>query len=263
MKLKIFFMAPKYITWSVVTENVRQYSRFVWDRILVCSTGRPADYHRFNDLDYSCSSNEETPVSSASCRYDSDCDFITVKIIVLGDCRVGKTSFVAKYTDDEQLETRCLETKGLNLTDRSLLVKGARIAFTIWDVGGGKESADQVPLACKDAAAILFMFDLTSRCTLYSVVEWYGKARKWNQTALPIIVGTKFDDFIRLPPDLQWTIVIQAREYAKAMKATLFFSSAVHNINVSKIFKFLVAKLFNLPWSVERNLTPGEPVIDY
>lgn len=56
---------------------------------------------------------------------------------------------------------------------------------------------------------------------------------------------------------------IQAREYAKAIKATLFFSSAIHNINVNKIFKFLVAKLFNLPWSVERNLTPGEPVIDY
>ena len=94
MKLKKYFMAPKYITWSVVTENVQQYSRFVWDRILVCSTGRPADYHRFNDLDYSSSSNDETPVSSASCRYDSDCDFITVIIIVLGDCRVGKTSFV-------------------------------------------------------------------------------------------------------------------------------------------------------------------------
>lgn len=56
---------------------------------------------------------------------------------------------------------------------------------------------------------------------------------------------------------------IQARECAKAIKATLFFSSAIHNINVNKIFKFLVAKLFDLPWSVERNLTPGEPVIDY
>lgn len=263
-------MVPKYISWSMVTGKVtlvQQYSRLLWDRILLCSTGKPSDYQRLNNLQLSCNfseeGNDEAPRSCASCRYDSDCDFISVKIIVLGDCKIGKTTFVTKYADDEQLETRCLETKGLNLTDRSLLVKGARIAFTIWDVGGDKESADQVPLACKDAAAILFMFDLTSRCTLYSAVEWYSKARKWNQTAIPILVGTKFDEFIRLPPDLQWTIVIQAREYARAMKATLFFSSAIHNINVNKIFKFLVAKLFNLPWSVERNLTPGEPVIDY
>lgn len=56
---------------------------------------------------------------------------------------------------------------------------------------------------------------------------------------------------------------MQARAYAKAMKATLFFSSATHNINVNKIFKFIMAKLFNLPWTVERNLTIGEPIIDF
>lgn len=31
---------------------------------------------------------------------------------------------------------------------------------------GDQQCADHVPIACKDAAAILFMFDLTSRCTL-------------------------------------------------------------------------------------------------
>ena len=33
------------------------------------------------------------------------------------------------------------------------------------------------------------------------------------QTAIPIIIGTKFDDFVRLPPDLQWTIVTQVIKY--------------------------------------------------
>lgn len=26
---------------------------------------------------------------------------------------------------------------------------------------------------------------------------------------MPVLIGTKFDDFVRLPPDLQWTIVTQ------------------------------------------------------
>lgn len=55
----------------------------------------------------------------------------------------------------------------------------------------------------------------------------------------------------------------QARAYAKALNAPLFFSSATYNINVNKIFKFITAKLFNLPWSLERNLTIGEPIIDF
>lgn len=260
------------IKWSIL-ERVsvfRQFFEFIWDRILACSIGKPVRYRRLTRRPSSPppeaieaggleSSEESTAMFSG---YNTDSDLVTLKISLLGDCQIGKTSFVIKYVGDEQ-EKKSLEMTGLNLMDKTLLVQGARITFSIWDVGGDSNSLDHVPLACKDAVAILFMFDLTSRCTLNSVTEWYNQARKWNQTAIPILIGTKFDDFVRLPHNLQWTIVTQARAYAKAMKATLFFSSAKHNINVNKIFKFIMAKLFNLPWSVERNLTIGEPIIDF
>jgi len=35
------------------------------------------------------------------------------------------------------------------------------------------------------------------------------------QTAIPILIGTKFDDFVRLPPDVQWTIVTQVNDYCQ------------------------------------------------
>ncbi|KAG6523378.1 hypothetical protein ZIOFF_013235 [Zingiber officinale] len=183
--------------------------------------------------------------------------------------------------------------------DKILFVRGARIAFSIWDVGGDDQSLNHIPEVCKGAGAILIMFDLTNRSTLNNTIGWFQRARNWNkvqnvpisavssllimaltdvfllptiltfsflciiQTAVPVLVGTKFDEFVQLPLEMQWTIVNQARAYARAMKATLFFSSASHNINVNKIFKFIAAKLFNLPWSLERNLTVGEPIIDF
>lgn len=102
MKVKKHFIIRKYITWSMITAKVtllQQYSRFIWDKILLCS-GKPSDYQRLNNLeqssqsDFSEEGNDEYSMSSASCRYDSDCDFISVKIIVLGDCKIGKTTFV-------------------------------------------------------------------------------------------------------------------------------------------------------------------------
>ncbi|EXB50264.1 Septum-promoting GTP-binding protein 1 [Morus notabilis] len=263
------------IRWSIIerVSIIKQFFKFIWDRIVVCSIGRPSRYRRLpfrgagpslSSEDGGSPSSDEPTISGGGggggC--DADPDSVTLKISLLGDCQIGKTSFVIKYVGDEQ-EKNCLEMSGLNLMDKTLLVQGARISFSIWDVGGDLTSQAHVPIACKDAVAILFMFDLTSRCTLNSVIGWYNQARKWNQTAIPILIGTKFDDFVRLPPDLQWTIVTQARGYARAMKATLFFSSATHNINVNKIFKFIMAKLFNLPWTVERNLTIGEPIIDF
>ncbi|GMP65419.1 hypothetical protein CsSME_00026218 [Camellia sinensis var. sinensis] len=264
---KIVHVNVRWIIFGKVS-ILRQFFRFIWDRILSCSMGRPSRYRRLSRRNSSpaveameMGSGQDDPTTTGS-GCESDSDLVALKISILGDCQIGKTSFVIKYVGDEQ-EKRCLEMKGLNLMDKTLVVRGARIAFRIWDVGGDNRSLDQVPIACKDAVAILFMFDLTSRCTLNSVIGWYNQARKWNQTAIPVLIGTKFDDFVRLPPDLQWTIVTQARAYARAMKATLFFSSSTHNINVNKIFKFIMAKLFNLPWTVQRNLTLGEPIIDF
>ncbi|WCJ37197.1 Ras-related small GTP-binding family protein [Euphorbia peplus] len=252
------------IRWTIL--DFRHFFQFIWDRILSCSIGKPAKYRRLTPREVVESGSlvpEELIGNTTSLSgYSTDTDLVSLKISLLGDCHIGKTSFVIKYVGDEQ-EKKSLEMTGLTLMDKTLLVQGARITFSLWDVGGDSRSVDHVPIACKDAVAILFMFDLTSRSTLNSVIEWYSEARKWNQTAIPILIGTKFDDFVQLPPNLQWPIVTQARAYAKAMKATLFFSSAKHNINVNKIFKFIMAKLFNLPWSVQRNLTIGEPIIDF
>ncbi|XP_042493917.1 septum-promoting GTP-binding protein 1-like [Macadamia integrifolia] len=246
----------------------RRFFRFVWDRVLSFYPRKPFRYRELQSNVSSISPAEiengltSGDATSTSRDFDMDSESVTLKISLLGDCDIGKTSFVIKYVGEEQ-EQSCLQMSGLNLMDKVFLVKGVKIAFSIWDVGGDYASLNHVPIACKDAAAILIMFDLTSRCTLNSVVGWYHQARKWNQTAIPILIGTKFDDFVRLPLDMQWAIVTQAREYAQAMKATLFFSSATHNINVNKIFKFITAKLFNLPWTVERNLKIGEPIIDF
>ncbi|KAL6202322.1 hypothetical protein ACLB2K_026030 [Fragaria x ananassa] len=257
--------------WSIIdrVSIIREFFRFIWDKVLVCSVGKQRIRYRRLSRGGSTSPPPEAiegglPTTSSCDGYESsDADLVRLKISLLGDCQIGKTSFMIKYVGDEQEEQRFLEMTGVSLMDKTLMVQGARISFSLWDVGGNRSSLGHVPIACKDAVAILFMFDLTSRCTLNSVVGWYSEARKWNQTAIPILIGTKFDDFVRLPPDLQWTIVTQARAYAKAMNATLFFSSATHNINVNKIFKFILAELFNLPWKVERNLNIGEPIIDY
>ncbi|KAF8092371.1 hypothetical protein N665_0416s0027 [Sinapis alba] len=245
------------------------FLRFLWRKILSCSSiiEKPIIYRRVVHRISSTTGeifdgDDETTVSGRGLSSSSDADLVSLKISLLGDCQTGKTTFVIKYVGDEN--QGFLEMAGLNLMDKTFYVQGVTISFSIWDVGGDeKRSKDHIPIACKDSVAILFMFDLTSRSTLNSVFGWYSQARKWNTTAIPILIGTKFDDFVRLPPNLQWTIVTQARAYAKVMKASLFFSSATHNINVNKIFKFILAKLFNLPWKIDRNLTLGEPIIDY
>ena len=55
----------------------------------------------------------------------------------------------------------------------------------------------------------------------------------------------------------------QARRFAKAMKAPLIFSSTSHSINVQKIFKIVLSKVFDLKCNLEPVSNVGEPILEY
>lgn len=119
--------------------------------------------------------------------------------------------------------------------EKTIAIRNTEITFSIWDLGGQREFVNMLPLVCNDAVAILFMFDLTRKSTLNSIKEWYRQGRGFNKTAIPFLVGTKYDHFVNFPREEQEEISLQAKRFAKAMKASLIFSSTSHSINVQKV----------------------------
>lgn len=124
---------------------------------------------------------------------------------------------------------------GVNFMEKTISIRNTEITFSIWDLGGQREFVNMLPLVCNDAVAILFMFDLTRKSTLNSIKEWYRQGRGFNKTAIPFLIGTKYDHFVNFPKEDQEEISNQARRFAKAMRASLIFSSTSHSINVQKV----------------------------
>ena len=94
------------IKWSIV-EKVsifRRFFKFIWDRILVCSTGRPVHYRRLTRRDSSSlvdgvvvddfEALQEDQHRMICNGYEMDSDLVSLKISLLGDCHIGKTSFL-------------------------------------------------------------------------------------------------------------------------------------------------------------------------
>jgi GTPase SAR1 family protein len=127
------------------------------------------------------------------------------------------------------------QVSGVNFMEKTISIRNTEITFSIWDLGGQREFVNMLPLVCNDAVAILFMFDLTRKSTLNSIKEWYRQGRGFNKTAIPFLVGTKYDHFVNFPKEEQEEISLQAKRFAKAMKASLIFSSTSHSINVQKV----------------------------
>jgi len=88
------------VRWGVFkrVSFVGHFFRFIWNRILVCSVaGRSPHYRKLPLRDQSSSPldiDSDAFLSATTCGYDSDSDLVNLKISLLGDCHIGKTTFV-------------------------------------------------------------------------------------------------------------------------------------------------------------------------
>jgi GTP-binding protein of the ras superfamily involved in termination of M-phase len=187
---------------------------------------------------------------------------VVIKVGMVGDSEVGKTSLMVKYVENK-FDEDYICTLGVNFMEKTVTLGKNEISFSIWDLGGSREFITMLPLVCEDAEAILFMFDLTRKSTLISVKEWFRQVREHTKTARPFLIGTKYDLFAQKEQEEQEEITKQARKFAKAMKAPLIFCSAHSSINVQKIFKIVLAKACDLKCTIEPITKVGEPILEY
>lgn len=137
---------------------------------------------------------------------------VVIKVGMVGDAQIGKTSLMVKYVEGSWDEDY-IQTLGVNFMEKTISIRNTEITFSIWDLGGQREFVNMLPLVCNDAVAILFMFDLTRKSTLNSIKEWYRQGRGFNKTAIPFLVGTKYDHFVNFPREEQEEISNQASPF--------------------------------------------------
>lgn len=187
---------------------------------------------------------------------------VDIQVGLVGDAQVGKTSLMVKYVknvfDDEYTQTL-----GVNFLKRKVSLHSTDIVFSLMDLGGQREFINMLPLAAVGSSVVIFLFDLTKPKTLVSLKEWYRQVSGLNPLAVPILVGTKYDLFIDTDLEYQREISKTAMEYAQVMDAPLVFSSTAKSINVQKIFKIALAKIFNLTLTVPEIKEIGDPLLMY
>ncbi|BAO40823.1 Protein TEM1 [Kluyveromyces marxianus] len=187
---------------------------------------------------------------------------VRVKVGLIGDAQVGKTSLMVKYVQNV-FDEEYTQTLGVHYLERKVVLGSTDVIFSIMDLGGQREFINMLPLVSEGAVAIVFLFDLTRPETLNSIKEWYRQARGFNETAISILVGTKYDLFVEMDSKYQEEVSRTAMKYAQVMKSPLIFSSTQSSINVQKIFKVVIAKAFNLTLKVPEYKQIGEPLLIY
>jgi small GTP-binding protein len=91
-----------------------------------------------------------------------DTDYL-FKIILIGDCNVGKTSFLYKFV--ENYNTKVYEpTIGVDFNSK--IVEDSnnnKIKLHIWDTAGQEKFRSIVETYYRDAAGVILIYDITNK----------------------------------------------------------------------------------------------------
>ncbi len=123
---------------------------------------------------------------------------LSLKICLLGDSAVGKTSLVRRFVYN-LFEDKYLSTIGVKVSRKPVVVpRGddvAELTLMLWDLAGSEEF-DQIRVSyLRGAAGALIVCDLTQRDTLASAREYAAQMRAVNPKAAVLIAANKHDLF--------------------------------------------------------------------
>ncbi|PHH76638.1 hypothetical protein CDD82_3911 [Ophiocordyceps australis] len=64
---------------------------------------------------------------------------VVIKVGMVGDAQIGKTSLMVKYVEGSWDEDY-IQTLGVNFMEKTISIRNTEITFSIWDLGGQREA---------------------------------------------------------------------------------------------------------------------------
>lgn len=120
----------------------------------------------------------------------------TLKLVVIGDYGVGKSSLITRYIKDK-FDSDYISTIGVDFLVKEIDLKeeeDAMAKIVIWDIGGQQAWRKKLRLYLKGADGAIVVCDLTRPKTANNISMWIDYLQQYTNSNLPfIVVGNKID----------------------------------------------------------------------
>ena len=158
-------------------------------------------------------------------------DEISLKILLIGDSFVGKTSLLLKYCDGQFPEAH-MATIGVEFKDKIINVGKWKVRLQIWDTSGQERFRSITQNFYRNADGILFVYDVTNRESFSHIKDWLMDSQVEDSDIKRILVGNKVDLEDKRAIDAE-----KMNSFAESKKMKCFETSAKSGENVETIFK--------------------------
>lgn len=170
---------------------------------------------------------------------DDDSQTTQLKITVIGEYFVGKTSVINRFVEGTFDESYSA-TLGFSFLSKELTHNGNKYILNIWDTSGSERYRAVAPNYYRGSDGCVLVYDLTNPKSLESLNYWYGEFRQLSskngvEDVPALLIGNKSD------LDYSPEVVAQAQSFAEAKGiAKCLVTSAVNGSNIEETFLSMV-----------------------
>lgn len=156
---------------------------------------------------------------------------LQIKLVLLGDGRVGKTSLTLRYVNNVFSEKQTATIQASYLTKR-VTVDGQAVNLCIWDTAGQERFHALGPIYYRDADAALLVYDLLDKDSFDRVQSWVRELKKMASKSIVLAIAGNKSDMDKL----RQVNMQESEAYAESIGATHFVTSAKLNTGIEEAF---------------------------
>ena len=164
---------------------------------------------------------------------------IVLKLLLLGDSSVGKTSILLKYISNK-FDESSISTVGVDYMDKIIDYNKFKIKLQIWDTSGEEKFRTITKNFYRNADGLLVVFDLTKKESYNHIKSWINEAKENNDKLKTILIGNKLD----LKDERIVTIDV-AKQFAEKNNLKYIETSAKDGTNINESFQAIIDLLFD------------------
>ena len=171
-------------------------------------------------------------------QYPSNHSPLNIKIIIVGDAGVGKTSLLHWFIFNK-FQKNIKQTINVEYSSKIIRVGNFDLRLQLWDTAGQEIFKAVTKIYYRKALGVLVVFDLTDVKSFESVKNWIKEAtQSADSNCAFCVIGNKSD----LKSQRKVTAE-KATSFCRYSDAAYFECSALTGENVAESFSFLAEKI--------------------
>ena len=164
-----------------------------------------------------------------------------IKLMVLGDSNVGKSSILTKYCKNQFL-SKYITTIGIDFQIKYLNINNKRIKVQIWDTAGQERYRVVTKNYFNTSNGFIIIYDITDRRSFNNINNWMEQIESFiGKEVKCILFGNKND--LENKRDVQ---IEEGKELAKKYNCPFFETSAKEGNNIEEGFKEIIMEIIKV-----------------